>query len=183
MVVALAAAILTSCGPDDTALEWLFVQTAEEARLTSATTLEMRSTERIFGFTDRPDRLHTLLTPAEFAALWDPSIEDGFASDPPNAVMTWRDGDVTRLIEIVITGATVLEPESIISYRIVASVGELPTGELAAVDLFVDGTPLPSSCSSVLDDGPAGCAAMPGGLFGPGPDGHWQMEDMARLGG
>lgn len=179
----LAATILASCGSDDAPLEWLFVQTAEEARLTPTATLELRSTERIFGFTDRPDRLHTLLTPAEFVALWDPSIGGGFASDPPNAVLTWRDGDGTGLVEIVIIGATIVEPEGIIGYRIAASVGDLPIGELTEVDLFVDGTPLPSSCSSVLDEGPGGCAAIPGGFFGPGPNGHWQMGDMARLGG
>jgi len=36
--------------------EWLFVQTAPTAEMTSETTLVMQVTREIFAFTDRPNR-------------------------------------------------------------------------------------------------------------------------------
>ena len=49
--------------------EWLYVQTAETAQMTSDTTLEMPFTRDVFAFTDRPDRKQAYLTAFEFEAF------------------------------------------------------------------------------------------------------------------
>lgn len=188
-VVALASlALVTSCRPADSAVtdtaqpEWLFVQIAEVARVTSPTSLEMPANEHIFGFTDRPNRLHADLAADDFIALWDPSIDGGFASDPPNAVVTWRAPEGVREAELVIDGATFDKHDGVVVYDIAVSAGELPSGDLLNVSLFVDGAPLPSSCYSELGDGPNVCDPLiPPGFWDPNY--HQSLEDMARMGG
>ena len=50
--------------------EWLYVQTAATAQMTSDTTLEIPFTRDVFGFTDRPYQKQAYLTAFEFASLW-----------------------------------------------------------------------------------------------------------------
>ena len=50
--------------------EWLYVQTAGTAQMTSDTTLEIPFTRDVFGFTDRPYQKQAYLTAFEFASLW-----------------------------------------------------------------------------------------------------------------
>jgi hypothetical protein len=50
--------------------EWLYVQTAATAQMTSDTTLKIPFTRDVFGFTDMPYRKQAYLTAFEFASLW-----------------------------------------------------------------------------------------------------------------
>jgi hypothetical protein len=49
--------------------EWLFVQTAETAEMTSPMTLVVPFEREVFAFTDRPNRQHAYLNATQFVAL------------------------------------------------------------------------------------------------------------------
>ena len=86
--------------------EWLFVHTAEEAQVTNNTTIVMPVTRDIFAFTDRPYRKHAYMTGQQFASLWADSGSNSFKTDPPNAVLTWVEGEDVKEAEVVVTGAS-----------------------------------------------------------------------------
>ena len=118
--------------------EWLFVHTAETAEMTSATTLVMSTTRDIFAFTDRPNRQHGYLNAHEFALLWDKGEGDTFKADPPNAVLTWVDGDEVKEAEVVITDVSVSENGRMLFYTLDVEVGSLDIGMINYASLFVD---------------------------------------------
>lgn len=91
---------------DKPAEEWLFVHTADEAQVTNNTTIVMPVTRDIFAFTDRPYRKHAYMTGEQFASMWADSGSDSFKADPPNAVLTWVEGEDVKEAEVVITGAS-----------------------------------------------------------------------------
>ena len=86
--------------------EWLFVHTAEEAQVTNNTTIVMPVTRDIFAFTDRPYRKHAYMTGQQFASLWADSGSNSFKTDPPNAVLTWVEGEDVKEAEVVVIGAS-----------------------------------------------------------------------------
>ncbi len=102
---------LTGCASmlsnDGAKKEWLFVHTAEDAQVKSATVIVMTAERDIFAFTDRPNRLHKYLTPEVYVSLWnDNGSADNFFTDPPNAVLTWLSpSDGVHEAEIVLTYA------------------------------------------------------------------------------
>ena len=118
---------------DKPAEEWLFVHTAEEAQVTNNTTIVMPVTRDIFAFTDRPYRKHAYMTGEQFASLWDEGAS--FKTDPPNAVLTWIDGEDVKEAEVVITGAS-FDGNSITYNRKYSAI--VPFGKLNSVSLFVD---------------------------------------------
>ena len=118
--------------------EWLFVHTSTTAEMTSETTLVMPVTREIFAFTDRPNRQHGYMTAHAFVSLWDEAEGDTFKADPPNAVLTWIDGDKVHEAEVVITDATVLAHGRAISFEVKLAAGEAPEGVLQGVSLFID---------------------------------------------
>jgi hypothetical protein len=120
--------------------EWLFVQTAPTAEMTSETTLVMPVIREIFAFTDRPNRQHSYMAAHAFVSLWDRAEGDTFKANPPNAVLTWIDGDKVHEAEIIITGASVLAHGRAISFEVKLETGEAPSGKMRGVSLFVDGT-------------------------------------------
>ena len=102
--------IIVACSTDDNnnvdEVEWLLVHTATEATATNSNTLVMPLTNDIFAFTDRPYRDYLYLDGEVYASLWDENEEtDNFYTDPPNAVLTWVDGDEVKEVEVVITDA------------------------------------------------------------------------------
>ena len=102
--------LFVACSSDDnnneTQEEWLFVHTATQAISTNSNTLVMPVTNDIFAFSDRPYRDYVYLNGEEYASLWDDNQEtDNFYTDPPNAVLTWVDGDEVKEVEVVITDA------------------------------------------------------------------------------
>ena len=136
----IAALLLTSSAFAEEAkpVEWLFVQTAPTAEMTSDTTLVMPVTREIFAFTDRPNRKHGYLTAHAFVSLWDKGEGNTFKADPPNAVLTWVEGDKVKEAEVVITDASVLAHGKAISFELKLEAGEAPSGKMQGVSLFVD---------------------------------------------
>ena len=120
---------------DKPAEEWLFVHTADEAQVTNNTTIVMPVTRDIFAFTDRPYRKHAYMTGEQFASLWADSGSDSFKTDPPNAVLTWVEGEDVKEAEVVITGAS-FDGNSITYNRKYSAI--VPFGKLNSVSLFVD---------------------------------------------
>lgn len=118
--------------------QWLFVHTAQTAEVTSGTTVVMPVTRDIFAFTDRPNRMHSYMNAYEFVALWDEGDNDSFYADPPNAVLTWVDGDVVQEAELLISNAEAIDFGRSISYEVQLEAGETPDGIVGRPSLFVD---------------------------------------------
>lgn len=125
--------------------QWLFVHTAQTAEVASPTTLVMPVTREIFAFTDRPNRMHGYMNAHEFVALWDASDSEGFSADPPNAVLTWTDGDVVHEAEFLISNAEIGNSGRSISYEVQFETGDTTESVLTRPSLFVDGWLRPKS--------------------------------------
>ena len=120
--------------------EWLYVQTAATAQMTSDTTLEIPFTRDVFGFTDRPNRRQAYLTAFEFVSLWTAEGANSFSADAPNAVLTWQVGEEQREAEVIIKNATVYADgaqESLV-YEVTLEAGQMPDAQMSSVSLFVD---------------------------------------------
>jgi hypothetical protein len=128
-------AFACSSTEDKPAEEWLFVHTADEAQVINTTTIVMPVTRDIFAFTDRPYRKHGYMTGEQFASLWAEAGSDSFKADPPNAVLTWVDGEDVKEAELVITGAS-FDGDSI-TYTLKHPV-TVQFSNLKGVSLFVD---------------------------------------------
>ena len=118
--------------------EWLFVHTAQTAEMTSATTLVMPVTRDIFAFTDRPNRMHGYMNAHEFVSLWDEGEGDTFKADPPNAVLTWVDGDEMKEVEVRIISALTVSNGREIAYEVILDAGQAPAGKFGFASFFVD---------------------------------------------
>ena len=103
--------LMVTCKRDDDVQpqteQWLYAHTASQGIATSSTTFVMPVTDDIFGFTDRPYRKSKYISGDEFASYWnDYDDVNSFKLDPPNAVLTYVDGDEIKELEVVITDAT-----------------------------------------------------------------------------
>ena len=100
---------LFACSPEqevkNSEPEWLFVHTADSAQILNNTTVLMPLSRDIFAFTDRPFRKHMYLNGEQFVSLWSEDSANSFKADPPNAVLTWVEGDEIREVEVIITDA------------------------------------------------------------------------------
>jgi hypothetical protein len=120
-------------------VEWLAVHTSETAEMTSSTTFVMSAAREIFAFSDRPNREYAHLNAYEFEMLWDGSEGGGFKSIPPNAVITWPQGDEMNEAEVIITNTRVISYGREIELSIELLTGSIPSGvELQNVSLFID---------------------------------------------
>jgi hypothetical protein len=123
--------------------EWLYVQTAATAQMTSDTTLEMPFTRDVFAFTDRPNRRHAYLTAYEFTSLWSEGEgSNSFYEEPPNAVLTWSDGEKLREVEVIINNAAVYSDGGVqdsLVYEVTLGTEQMPDAQMSSVSLFVDG--------------------------------------------
>ena len=136
------ALLIFSCSTDDnnneTQEQWLLVHTATQATATNSTTLVMPLTNDIFAFSDRPYRDYLYLNGEQYASLWDDNEEtDNFYTDPPNAVLTWVDGDEVKEVEVVITDADFDGVNIIYTIENATIKANQP---LEGVSLFVDDT-------------------------------------------
>ena len=159
-LAAITAAIFfatSSFAEDAKSAEWLLVHTTSTAEMTSETTLVMPVTRDIFAFTDRPNRMHGYMNAHEFVTLWDEGEGDTFKADPPNAVLTWVDGDEMKEAELLILSAETVSHGRVIAYEVKIEAGDTPVGKLGGSSLFVDDTgpnwppgfgPGPLACSS-----------------------------------
>ena len=138
--------------------EWLFVHTAQTAEMTSTTTLVMPVTRDIFAFTDRPNRMHGYMNAHEFVSLWDEGEGDTFKADPPNAVLTWVDGDEMKEAEFLITSAETISHGREIAYEVLLEAGDTPEGNIGSASFFVD--------DGRGDISSSGCRRDQGAMFG-----------------
>jgi hypothetical protein len=134
IILSLMASTFTFAEDKPAQEEWLFVHTAEEAQVTNNTTIVMPVTRDVFAFTDRPYRKHAYMTGEQFASMWAKAGSDSFKTDPPNAVLTWVEGEDVKEAEVVITGA------SIDGNSITYTTNSHPNtvGTIKSVSLFVD---------------------------------------------
>ena len=130
------ALIIVACSSDikKSNESWLFVHTADNAQVTN-TTIVMPMTNNIFAFTDRPYRRHLYMDGEQYASLWSNDETNSFKIDPPNAVLTWMDGDEINEVEVVITDAN-FDGDNII-YTINKTSGIIKDN-IENVSLFVD---------------------------------------------
>ncbi len=145
MMITVAIALITGLFFSSSAIaeeakpaEWLFIHTAETAEMTSATTLVMPATRDIFAFTDRPNRMHGYMNAHEYVSLWDEGEGDTFKADPPNAVLTWVDGDEMKEAELLILSAETVSHGREIAYEVKLEAGQAPAGKVGSASLFVD---------------------------------------------
>jgi len=174
-ILTLATALITglclgssAIAEDAKPAEWLFVHTADTAEMTSATTLVMPVTRDIFAFTDRPNRMHGYMNAHEFATLWDEGEGDTFKGDPPNAVLTWIEGDDVKESEVVITNATIAHDGRAINYDVKVETGEWPVGQIIGASFFIDSQQPPPAYGGGGDTD-SGPGSRPPVMMGPGP--------------
>ena len=103
--------LMVTCNTDDDVQpqteQWLYAHIASQGIATSSTTFVMPVIDDIFGFTDRPNRKSKYISGYEFASYWnDYDDVNRFKLDPPNAVLTYVDGEEIKELEVVITDAT-----------------------------------------------------------------------------
>ena len=134
-VISILLSVLFSCAKeDDESPSWLFVQTGT-LQSYSETQLQIHSTDEVFGFTDRPQRMHALWSNANFSAFWNSG--QPFATVPPNAVMTWEADNITQRTEILLTASSYADNVTTYNYKYEA--GDNLTDQLSGtVSLFID---------------------------------------------
>ena len=175
----LALAPLASAA-EDSALRWLFVQTASGFTV-DGSTLTVPYEREIFSFTDRPDRLHDYLSANEFSHLWKLS-EVGFSEDPPNAVLTWFEGDEVHEAELVLVNAEVGSFGREIAYTFTHLTGDEMPETAQHASLFVDDVINIGSITTRPGDVMCfGCAGSDSGLQLNGQD--VSPEELKRLRG
>ena len=130
----LLSALFSCAKEDDESPSWLFVQTGT-LQSYSETQLQIHSTDEVFGFTDRPQRMHALWSNADFSAFWNSG--QPFAAVPPNAVMTWEADNITQRTEILLTASSYADNVTTYNYKYEA--GDNLTDQLSGtVSLFID---------------------------------------------
>jgi hypothetical protein len=142
----------------------LFVLTAS-AGSTDATDVTLEGTPSVLWFSDRPERLAGHIDLSEFAMIWD-AAQDGFAEDPPNAVLTvLRDGqDTSAVVELT----TMRLRGGGISFAVNLLEGQLLDGSFESAALFVDNGALLQLVAQGVQDAavepgtsPSGAASAP----------------------
>jgi hypothetical protein len=134
IILSLMASTFTFAEDKPAQEEWLFVHTADEAQVINNTTIVIPVTRDIFAFTDRPYRKHAYMTGEQFASLWADSGSNSFKADPPNAVLTWVEGEDVKEAEVVIKDASI--DGNSITYTTNAHSNSV--GTIKSVSLFVD---------------------------------------------
>ncbi len=114
--------------------QYLFVQTANEGRLDGNVLTMSGLGPTIVYFSDRPGRDVGFVTYPEFLGAWKRAA-NSFASDPPNASLTFRDNGkpvvaVLELMEPSFSGGA-------LSYKVRFLKGKTPE-RFAPVSLFID---------------------------------------------
>ncbi|MGZ4186571.1 MAG: hypothetical protein ACXVUE_20320 [Solirubrobacteraceae bacterium] len=122
--------------------ESMFVQTAQNIECDGATLTLRGITPSTLYFSDRPQRVVGHMKTSEFVDLWDAG-DNSFASDPPNAVLSFLEpgADVPEDAVIVIREPRLTEGE--LAYTIEVLEGSVPA-QTGPVTLFIDpfGRPL-----------------------------------------
>ena len=116
-------------------VSWLAAQTAADGTATS-TTLTLNTKDKVFMFSDRPNRISKHIDLSMFTSLWD--TNSSLNKDPPNAVITWKDDKgKMALAEVILTNAKV-NSNGFIEYMYVLETGDTLIPKLTNVSLFID---------------------------------------------
>ena len=115
--------LISACTNSDLASEpnnkWMFAHMTTEGHIANETTVIMPVTKDIIAFTDSPYQKHAEITGLEFISLLGdvrPTATRRHLNKSRNAVLSWLDGDQTREIRLVITGAKVDRQGKSITY-------------------------------------------------------------------
>lgn len=137
-IVTVVFALQASPSWSDEGTSWLFVLTGDQARINERTVTLHESDNLVFGFTDRPNRLHATIPIKDFATMW--AAGSSFSDDHPNAVLTYAGDSGMQELEMTLVCASA--DANGISFDFKVLTGDIPS-ELGAYSLFVD--PLPST--------------------------------------
>lgn len=138
VTVALAAGIVhstQSASSEKAKPNYLFVQTAAAAHLDDdRLTLSGLGPVTVY-FSERPERKVGYLTYAEFIDTWKRAA-DSFASNPPNASLTFRSSGKQQVVVVELTNASLADNE--LRYRVRLLKGTLPK-RFGPTSMFIDG--------------------------------------------
>ena len=128
-------------------IEEMFVQVAQGSRSGAGTlTLTGLSPSTLY-FSDRPERVVGHMTTAQFIDQWSQG-DNSFASDPPNAVLSWVDHGEDRPEDCVVVLKDPASDGESISYTIDQLEGSVPPSS-GPCTLFIDPLGRPLSPVSV----------------------------------
>lgn len=140
IITALCAAVMAltpfAAAAEDRVPNWLFVQTAS-GFTSDGNNLTIPYEREIFGFTDRPNRMHAYLNATEFASLWGIGYDD-FTENPPNAVLTWVADDKVQEAELKLTAIALNDHGRTITYTATFEAGTALPKSASAISLFID---------------------------------------------
>jgi len=127
-------------------IDALFVQSATGFTSEAATITLRGLAESTVYFADRPRREVGHMRSSSFIELWDVGVYS-FGIDPPNAVVSFLDGDDAPDDVVVVLHNPRLDGDDL-TYSVDVLEGELP-GETGACSLFIDSFGRPRSPASV----------------------------------
>ncbi len=128
-------------------IEEMFVQVAKGATVSDGEMRLVGASPSTLYFSDRPERVVGHMTTKQFVEEWNEGT-DSFASDPPNAVLSFVEpGDDTPSDVVVVLRDPTIGEDSI-TYAIEVLDGELPA-QAGACTLFIDPLGRPLSPVSV----------------------------------
>lgn len=137
--------------------EWLFVvQSTGDSTFDAATTILSIPADSVHGFTDRPFRETRTLQPSDFIDFWSSTAPDSFAADPPNAALTFWQGDAgsvtpTTVVCEIVGGLAYSSSTRMMSMRIrpITPDGLFLPARLERASLFIDDL---TTCTNSPDD-------------------------------
>jgi hypothetical protein len=123
-------------------IEEMFVQLAKSVKTTDSSMTLIGVSPSTLYFSDRPERVVGHMTTAQFVEEWNEGA-DSFASDPPNAVLSFVDPGADTPSDVVVVLRDPSLGEESISYAIEVLEGVVPA-EAGPCTLFIDplGRPL-----------------------------------------
>ena len=125
----------------------MFVQVAKGATVSDGSMTLVGASPSTLYFSDRPERVVGHMTTEQFVEEWNEGT-DSFASDPPNAVLSFVEpGDDTPSDVVVVLRDPSIGDDSI-TYAVEVLDGELPA-DAGACTLFIDPLGRPLSPVSV----------------------------------
>lgn len=140
LITALCATFMAlapiAAAAEESAPNWLFVQTAS-GFTSDGSKLTIPYERELFGFTDRPNRMHAYLNATEFASLWGIGYND-FTENPPNAVLTWVADGKMQEAELKLTAIALNDHGRTITYTAAFEAGTALPKSASAISLFID---------------------------------------------
>lgn len=123
---------------------WFFLQTAKSLEIRGSE-LVVPVTSDVFAFNSHPMQTRGYLTAGEFVALWR-NGKANFSDTPPNAVLTWVEGDQLREAEITLTGARLGPAALAVVFEFEFAAGDALPERAKNISLFVDGSGTSLDC-------------------------------------